>query len=62
MAAALVSPAARPTLSHCPARARGEQCAELARHKPGRHTADDANGYHRVTCPATAGKIRCSQR
>jgi hypothetical protein len=37
-----------------------QQCAELARHKLGRHTADDADGYHRVTCPAAAGKIRCS--
>ena len=39
-----------------------QQAAELARHKPGRHTADDADGYHRVTCPATAGKIRCPLR
>jgi hypothetical protein len=34
----------------------------LARHKLGRHTADDADGYHRVTCPAAAGKIRCPLR
>jgi hypothetical protein len=39
-----------------------QQCAELARHKLGRHTAGDADGYHRVTCPAAAGKIRCSLR
>jgi len=38
------------------------QAAELARHKLGRHTADDADGYHRVTCPAAAGKIRCPLR
>ncbi len=25
-------------------------------------TADDADGYHRVTCPAAAGKIRCPLR
>jgi hypothetical protein len=39
-----------------------QQTAELARHKLGRHTADDADGYHRVTCPATTGKIRCPHR
>jgi hypothetical protein len=36
--------------------------AELARHKPGRITADDADGYHRVQCPAAMGKIRCPLR
>ena len=35
---------------------------ELARHKPGRLTADDADGYHRVQCPAAMGKIRCPLR
>ena len=35
---------------------------ELARYKPGRLTADDADGYHRVTCPAAGGKIRCPLR
>jgi hypothetical protein len=44
------------------AAAHDQQAAELARHKLGRHTADDADGYHRVTCPATAGKIRCPLR
>ena len=39
-----------------------QQTAELARYKLGRHAADDADGYHRVTCPATAGKIRCPAR
>jgi hypothetical protein len=39
-----------------------QQAAELARHKLGRLTADDADGYHRVTCPATASKIRCPLR
>ena len=38
------------------------QAAELAKHKLGRLTADDADGYHRVTCPAAAGKIRCPCR
>ncbi len=42
--------------------ARDQQAAELARHKLGRHTADDADGYHRVTCPAITGKIRCPLR
>jgi hypothetical protein len=36
--------------------------AELARHKLGRITTDDADGYHRVQCPATMGKIRCPLR
>jgi len=39
-----------------------QQADELARHKPGRLTADDADGYHLVTCPAAAGKIRCPLR
>jgi len=34
-------------------------CAELARYKLGRISADDADGYHRVECPAAAGKLRC---
>jgi hypothetical protein len=36
--------------------------AELARHKLGRITADDADGYHRAQCPAAMGKIRCPLR
>jgi hypothetical protein len=36
--------------------------AELSRHKLGRLTADDADGYHRVQCPAVMGKIRCPLR
>ena len=36
--------------------------AELARHKLGRLTAGDADGYHRVTCPAAMGKLRCPLR
>jgi hypothetical protein len=39
-----------------------QQAAELARHKLGRLTADDADGYHRVICPAATGKIRCPLR
>jgi hypothetical protein len=33
--------------------------AEAARYKLGRLTAHDEDGYHRVQCPAAAGKIRC---
>jgi hypothetical protein len=36
--------------------------AELARHKLGRITSDDADGYHRVQCPAAMGKVRCPLR
>jgi hypothetical protein len=36
--------------------------AELARYKLGRISADDADGYHRVICPAAAGKVRCPVR
>ena len=36
--------------------------AELARHKLSRITRDDADGYHRVQCPAAMGKIRCPLR
>ncbi len=42
--------------------AHDQQSAELARHKLGRHADDDADGYHRVMCPAAMGKIRCPLR
>ncbi len=42
--------------------AHDQQAAELARHKLGRHAADDADGYHRVMCPAAMDKIRCPLR
>jgi hypothetical protein len=38
------------------------QTSELARHKLGRLTSDDHDGYHRVQCPAAIGKIRCPLR
>jgi hypothetical protein len=44
------------------AAAHDQQSAELARHKLGRLTSDDADGYHRVACPAATGKIRCPLR
>ena len=42
--------------------AHDAKTAELARYKLGRITADDADGYHRVQCPAAMGKIRCPLR
>ena len=39
--------------------AHDRRCAELARYKLGRLSADDSDGYHRVGCPAAAGKLRC---
>src|SRR6516165_4405872 len=44
------------------AAAHDAKTAELGRHKLGRLTADDADGYHRVACPAVTGKIRCPLR
>ena len=61
--------AAAGTHAACPQRDPREQtaehdtqAAELARHKLGKITADDADGYHRVMCPAAMGKIRCPLR
>jgi hypothetical protein len=42
--------------------AHDQQAAELARHKLGRITADDTDGYHRIMCPAALGKVRCPHR
>ncbi len=42
--------------------AHDQQTEETARYKLGRITSDDTDGYHRVTCPAAAGKIRCPHR
>ena len=36
--------------------------AELAHYKLGRIGADDRDGYHRVSCPAVMGKLRCPRR
>jgi hypothetical protein len=44
------------------AAAHDGKTAELARHKLGRITSDDPDGYHRVQCPAAMGKIRCPLR
>ena len=42
--------------------AHDRQTAETTRSKPGRITSDDADGYHRVACPAAMAKIRCPLR
>lgn len=42
--------------------AHDELTAEAARYKLGRLSADDPDGYHRVGCPALAGKLRCPLR
>jgi hypothetical protein len=44
------------------AAAHDQQTTELAKHKLGRITAGDADGYHRVMCPAVMRKIRCPHR
>ena len=44
------------------AAAHDARTAEAARYKLGRLTRDDADGYHRVQCPAATGKIRCPLR
>ena len=38
------------------------QTVELAHYKMIRHSGDDPDGYHRVACPALAGKLRCPLR
>ena len=42
--------------------AHDQQTAETARYKLGKITSDDADGYHRVMCPAALGKLRCPLR
>jgi hypothetical protein len=42
--------------------AHDQQTAETARYKLGKITTDDADGYHRVMCPAVTGKIGCPLR
>ena len=39
-----------------------ERSAELAHYKLGPISSDDPDGYHRVSCPAVAGKLRCPLR
>jgi len=42
--------------------AHDQRADELFRFKLGRITSDDADGYHRVACPALTGKVRCALR
>ena len=42
--------------------AHDHQTAETARYKLGKITTSDADGYHRVMCPAAMGKTRCPLR
>jgi hypothetical protein len=42
--------------------AHDERCAELSRYQLGPISTNDADGYHRVCCPAVAGKLRCPLR
>ncbi len=42
--------------------AHDQTSAELSRYKLGSITAVDSDGYHRVCCPAVAGKLRCPLR
>src|ERR1019366_8112035 len=63
------TPTTLPQLGPLPRDATAEQvtahdtrAAELSRHKPGRISADDADGYPRVMSPAAMGKIRCPLR
>ena len=54
----------RPARTATPEQAAGHdrKTAEAARCKLGRITRDDEDGYHRVQCPAAAGKVRCPLR
>jgi hypothetical protein len=51
-----------PAATAARAAAHDQQTTELAKHKLGRITADDAGGYHRVMRPAVMRKIRCPHR
>lgn len=42
--------------------AHDQKSEELSRYKLSPLTAPDADGYHRVICPAVKGKIRCPHR
>jgi len=44
------------------ARLHDTTSAELSRHKLGRISTDDADGFHRRMCPAAMGKLRCPLR
>jgi hypothetical protein len=46
--------------SDAEAQAHDARCAEADRYRLGALRADDEDGYHRVRCPAAAGKLRCA--
>ncbi|MHB1503799.1 MAG: hypothetical protein ACYCTL_02505 [Acidimicrobiales bacterium] len=48
--------------SEVEAAAHDQWAAELAPYKLEWITGDDADGYHRVACPAVMGKLRCPLR
>jgi hypothetical protein len=56
-----LGPLAR-TATPAQAAAHDAKTAEAARHKLGRLTSNDQDGYHRVQCPAAMSKIRCPLR
>ena len=56
-----LGPPARDTTAE-QAAAHDAKSAETARYQLGRLTRDDADGYHRLACPAVMGKIRCPLR
>lgn len=63
------TPKALVVLGPLPRGASGEEVtvhdrktAEVARYKLGPISSDDGDGYHRVSCPAVAGKLRCPLR
>jgi hypothetical protein len=42
--------------------AHDRRSAELSRYKMGVVASEDADGFHRVACPAVLGKVRCPRR
>ncbi|MHB8695848.1 MAG: hypothetical protein ACYDHH_31925 [Solirubrobacteraceae bacterium] len=56
-----ISPLARGASAEQTA-AHDKRCDELAKYKLSPITAHDPDGYHRVTCPAAQGKLRCPHR
>jgi len=51
-----------PSASPEQAAAHERHCAELTRYKLSPLTTPDHDGYRRVACPATRGKLRCPHR
>lgn len=53
---------ARRGLSREELAAHDARAAELGRYRLARISDDDADGYHRVVCPAVRGSVRCPRR